>query len=216
MGEQRNFQVIELRNYLLNPNVRSEFADYFNAHLVKPQNALGGNVLGRFAVKGDDDKFFWIRGFADMQTRSAFLPEFYYGETWKKFGAAANEMMIDSDDVYLLKPIDELQAFRKNKFLKLDYYFAQEEKIESLIEFFQTKCLAAENSEIGNVTFWRSELAENDFPRLPAFQHENLLVVLRAFDDEKFYQSELAEIDSVNFQLKRFIVKKESLLLSEI
>jgi len=220
MNGQQNIKVIELRNYLLKPKVRDKFAHYFKNHFVDSQNDLGGYVLGQFTVKADDN-FFWIRGFENMKSRSRFLPEFYYGATWKEFGSAANEMMLDSDNVYLLKPLDESQAFRKDKVVKIDYYFAKDNQLERLIEFFQTKYLSfIEDSKIGNATFWRSELSENDFPKLPAFQYENLFVVITAVEDEENYQAKLREFDSaiaeLNTELEKFIIKKDGLLLYEI
>lgn len=220
MNERKNFKVIELRNYLLKPKVRDKFRDYFKNHFVDSQNALGGYVLGQFTVKAKDNNFFWVRGFENMKTRSRFLPEFYYGETWKRFGSAANEMMLDSDNVYLLKPLDESQTFRKDKVVKIDYYFAKDNQLEQLIEFFQTRYISfIEDSKTENITFWRSELAENDFPRLPAFQHKNLLVAISAFENEKNYQAKIKEFELANAELKaqskQFLIKKESLFLYE-
>jgi len=221
MNGRQNFKVIELRNYLLKPKARDRFTDYFKNYFVNSQNDLGGYVLGQFTVRAEDDNFFWIRGFENMKSRSRFLPEFYYGATWKEFGSAANEMMLNSDDVYLLKPLDESQTFRKNKVMKIDYYFAKNNQIEQLIKFFQTKYSSfIKDSKIGDATFWRSELAENDFPRLPAFQYENLFVVITAFENEINYQSKLKEFDSANTELEteleQFIIKKDGLLLYEI
>ena len=217
MDEQPNFRVIELRNYLLKPNVRSEFADYFNAHFVESQNASGGNVLGRFAVKGNDDKFFWIRGFADMQTRSAFLPEFYYGEVWKKFGGEANEMMLDSDNVYLLKPVNNEQFFRKRKVMAVDLYFAADGKLDELIIAFQRDFVRnLKKSTSADVTLWRSELSENDFPKLPVFQYENLLAVICGFENKADHQSNLDKFALQVNESKNLITKKESLIVYEI
>jgi len=221
MNANQNLKVIELRNYLLKPASRERFSAYFAGHFVAPQNDSGGFVLGQFRVKDDNDKFFWIRGFENMKTRSRFLPEFYYGAVWKEFGGEANKMMIDSDDVYLLKPLNDEQIFRKNKVLKIDYYFAVDEKPDDLVNLFQTEFIPIlKDSKIGETTLWLSELSENDFPRLPAFQYENLLVVITAFENETDFQAKLEEFESNNAELKseleRLIAKKESLTLCEI
>src|SRR5215468_9373546 len=106
MNSKPRLKVIELRNYLLKADARERFTKYFEDHFIDSQNDLRGFVLGQFRIKGDDDKFFWIRGFEDMQTRLNFLRGFYeQGEVWKQFGPGANEMMLDSDNVYLLKPL---------------------------------------------------------------------------------------------------------------
>jgi len=200
-----NISVIELRNYLLKPGMRDRFNAYFIEHFVDSQNSRGGYILGKYAVEGEADKFFWVRGFEDMKTRSRFLPELYGGPVWKEFGPAANEMMIDSDDVYLLKPLDESQIFKPGKIVRIDYYFAKDRTPEKLIEIFRSR------PEQDDTSLWISEPDENDFPALPVFQYENLLVAITVFSsDEGAPGPELLN------QLGPFISNKESLTLYEI
>ena len=192
-------KVLELRNYLLKPGQRDRFNVYFSAHFVDSQNVMGGNVLEKFRVGDEEDNFFWVRGFEDMQTRSAFLPAFYGGPVWKEFGAEANEMMIDSDNVHLLKPLDDSQVFTPGKVVRVDYYFAKDETPDKLID-----ALAGEN--LKNTSLWVSELSENDFPALPVFQYKNLLVAISNGGPDAELQDKLGPL----------ITKKESLLLYEI
>lgn len=191
--------VLELRNYLLKPGRRDRFNDYFTTHFVEPQNVVGGNVLGRYAVESEPDKFFWLRGFENMHSRSVFLPAFYRGLVWKEFGAEANEMMIDSDNVHLLKPLDGTQKFVSSEVLRVDYYFAKDETPYRLIDIFT-------GEHLRNTSLWVSELGENDFPSLPAYQYENLLVAIGSENIDTALQK----------QLEPLIEKKESLLLYEI
>jgi hypothetical protein len=202
-----NINVLELRNYLLKSGMRDRFNTYFTEHFVDSQNSTGGYVLEKFRVDGRQDKFFWIRGFEDMKTRSKFLPEFYGGPVWKEFGKEANEMMIDSDDVYLLKPLNESQVFSPGKAVRVDYYFAKDRTPEKLIEIFRTR------PEEKDTSLWTSELDENDFPALPVFQYENLLVAISAFGSENEACSPDPELLN---RLEPFISNKESLLLYEI
>jgi hypothetical protein len=212
--EEKNINVIELRNYQLKPNVRDKFATYFSKNFVDSQNIIGGNVLGQFCVADKPDNFFWVRGFENMKVRSRFLPEFYYGDVWKKFGGDANEMMIDSDNVYLLKPLNERQIFRKRPFIRIDFCFAADGKISELVSYFESEFVPkSANSNFTNVSFWLNELAENDFPKLPAFQYENLLVVISGFENEAEYQSKPLEFGG---KVNQNIVKKENLLIYEI
>jgi len=110
MNPNEQIKVIELRNYLIKPNTRDRFIEYFKRHFVESQNASGGFVLGTFRIKTEAQRFFWIRGFSEMNSRSRFLPEFYGGEVWKAFGAQANEMMLEWHHVHLLKPLGEIKA----------------------------------------------------------------------------------------------------------
>jgi hypothetical protein len=194
-----SISVLELRNYLLKPGRRDRFNAYFTEHFIESQAVRGGHVLGKFAVDGEPDKFFWVRGFRNMKSRSAFLPDFYRGPVWKEFGGEANEMMIDSDDVYLLKPLDASQVFTPDKVMRVDYYFAKDATPKSLIDVFKPENLK-------NTSLWVSELAENDFPALPAFQYENLLVAIGSGNIDAELQHKIGPL----------IAKKESLLLYEI
>ena len=87
--------VVELRNYLLKPETRDKFIQYFKKHFIESQHELGSYTPGLFRIKDEDDRFFWIRGFDNMQERNRFLPAFYGGEVWKEFGPAANDMMLE-------------------------------------------------------------------------------------------------------------------------
>src|SRR5262245_41718915 len=143
MNSNPRLKVIELRNYLLKPGAREKFINYFEDHFIDSQNVLRGFVLGQFRIKGDDDKFFWIRGFENMQTRLNFLRGFYeHGEVWKQFGSGANEMMLDSDNVYLLKPLRS-ESFSYDEFAKgkgivvVESFFTRPNRRDELADFLQ-------------------------------------------------------------------------------
>jgi hypothetical protein len=98
-------RVVELRNYVLRPGAGDEFVALFDRELVDTQEEHGLNVIGQFLVEPDDDHFVWLRGFIDMDSRRQGLSGFYAGPTWKAHGPAANALMVDSDDVLLLRPV---------------------------------------------------------------------------------------------------------------
>src|SRR5262245_56462337 len=98
--------VLEIRNYLLQPGMQEHFIDYFEAVFLHSQEAAQMHVLGQFRLIDEPDHFVWLRGFRDMQTRLNSLQTFYGGPVWKKYGPLANRMMIDSDNVHLLRPLD--------------------------------------------------------------------------------------------------------------
>ena len=94
----------ELRQYTLRPGVRDAFVALFDAELVESQEDAGMLVLGQFTDLDRPDVFVWIRGFSDMTSRRAALETFYGGPVWAAHREIANAMMLDSDDVLLLKP----------------------------------------------------------------------------------------------------------------
>lgn len=199
-------KVLELRNYVTRPGQRDKFIAYFETNFIDSQNALGGYILGQFRVKDADDNFFWIRGFNDMAARSRYLPEFYRGAFWKQRRNRANEMLLNNDNVYLLKPLklseDQSDAavnsneFGKKKGLVVIDYYVANTRLKELIEFFKSKYLPFLKVNDISTTSWVSELAENDFPGLPVFQDKNLLVTITPFKDAAEYRLKLKRMNA--------------------
>ena len=99
-------RVYELRQYTLRPGAREAFIELFETQLLDTQDATGMHVLGQFRDLDRPDAFVWMRAFTDMERRRESLTAFYGGPVWAAHGAAANAMMIDSDDVLLLESVD--------------------------------------------------------------------------------------------------------------
>ncbi len=223
--------VIELRNYILKPGTRDNFINYFKRNFITSQNETGGYTPAQFRVKGAEDNFFWIRGFSDMESRSKFLPEFYYGPVWKEYGATANSMLVNNDNVYLLKPLTYHDgALHQGKPINInkltidqgiaviDFYIANS-KLDKLISFLSSTYLPAlKKVSVEDFTLWVTETAENDFPRLPVFQDRNLMVVIAYYKDELEYSSKRNAIDAVlsmeqKAELQDIVTTKSSLIL---
>jgi hypothetical protein len=103
--------VVELRQYTLHPGRRDTLIELFEREFVEPQETLGMQVIGTFRDLDDDDRFVWLRGFADMSARGDALAAFYGGPAWQRHRDAANATMVDSDDVLLLRPAQPLSGF---------------------------------------------------------------------------------------------------------
>jgi hypothetical protein len=98
--------VLELRQYTLRPGRRDDLVELFERELVTPQEAVGMRVLGTFRDLDDADRFVWLRGFADLESRRSGLEAFYGGPVWARHRDEANDTMLDSDDVLLLRPTE--------------------------------------------------------------------------------------------------------------
>jgi hypothetical protein len=200
-----NIKVLELRNYLLKPNVTNKFSHYFHSKFVEPMNKLGGYTLGEYKINEVNDRFVWFRGFTDMKNRVKFLNDFYINSpTWKEYGKGANEMMINSDNVYLLKPLNKITTLKTDKaFTVIDFYICNS-TIERVIELFDTAYIPfLKTIKIEDISLWVSEMAENDFPRLPVFQDKNLLVSITNYKDKQEYEVKQKEIDDMANDLKK-------------
>jgi NIPSNAP protein len=113
-AQQRNpgfCAVVELRQYSLKPGQRDVLIDLFDRHFIESQEADGMTIVGQFRDRRRADRFVWVRGFADMQTRHAALERFYTGPVWTRHRAAANATMIDFNDVWLLNQRRRTQHF---------------------------------------------------------------------------------------------------------
>jgi len=97
---------IELRQYTLKSGRRDTLIELFEREFVDPLNAAGAYVLGTFRDVDDPDRFVWLRGFETMDKRAEALTTFYGGPVWAAHRSAANDTMVDSDNVLLLRARD--------------------------------------------------------------------------------------------------------------
>src|SRR5579871_1807514 len=77
MAATANEQVFELRQYTLRRGQRDTLISLFEKNYLDPQNELGAHVIGTFRDWDDPDRFVWIRGFRDMDSRLKALSSFY-------------------------------------------------------------------------------------------------------------------------------------------
>jgi len=225
-----DINTLELRHYVIKPGQRDNFIKYFEAHFVQSQVDQGGYPMKWSRVKNSPNSFFWMRGFTDMASRGKFLPAFYYGPVWKQFGKGANDLLVNNDNVYLIKPLtlnnDVLTTGKaiNSGLIKnsrgvevVDFYIANT-KLDKLIAAFAKYYVPAYKANgVSNYTLWVSELQTNDFPRLPVFQDANLLVVISYYNNEEEYRSKQKNIeaglsDAVKAELADIITTKNTII----
>ena len=212
----QTIKVLELRNYLLKPNMADVFSNYFDIHFVKPMAELGCYTLGQFKIQNVNDRFVWMRGFSNMESREKFLNDFYVSSSvWKEFGPGANNMMINSDNVYLLRPLDNNKNSKEQSkgissnvlitnrgIVVVDFHICNS-TLDKVINLFNSAYLPfLKTLDIHDITLWVSEMSENDFPRLPVFQDKNLLLTITTYKDEAEYQIKQSQINSMATELK--------------
>jgi hypothetical protein len=101
-----DFQVFELRRYAIKPGERKHFAQYFEAYFPEAFQQLGAIAAGSLLERGNQDGFTWIRGFHTIDDRAVVNAAFYYGSVWNEHRDTLNNLMIDSDNVLLLRPLN--------------------------------------------------------------------------------------------------------------
>ncbi|HEY5337390.1 MAG TPA: NIPSNAP family protein [Rhizomicrobium sp.] len=166
--------VVELRQYTLKPGRHDELIALFEREFVETQEAEGIELIGTFRDADDPDRFVWLRGFPDMECRAKSLAAFYGGPVWKAHRNAANDTMIDSDNVLLLRPAWSGAGFKTYERAEKGMVFANIHHFdapigEDVITVFRDH---AANALAACVT----EPAENTFPALPVRAGENVFV----------------------------------------
>jgi hypothetical protein len=179
-AEPRCCAVIELRQYTLKHGQRDALIEIFDRHFVEGQESAGMTVIGQFRD----------RGFADMDSRQKALAAFYDGPIWSAHKAAANETMLDSGDVLLLKPARPETAFDvsprtvRSKSLEQSpmtvlagIYYAHQPVDAALVSQFEQRVapkLVANGVHIEGI--FVTDASPNTFPRLPVREGVNVLV----------------------------------------
>jgi hypothetical protein len=194
-------RVIELRDYRIRDGMTRGFIRYFEEHFLYSQREAGMHVLGQFEVVGAPSRFVWIRGFEDMDARRRGLEAFYGGPFWQARRTETNAMIVDSDDVHLLRPIgspDLAEGLTLEDrasepagvvaphagLLAADFHRAQPGALERLVSLFERRLRPALLTRGHQVLgFFVAERAPNDYPRLPVIQDPTLLLVLSAYRD---------------------------------
>jgi NIPSNAP len=182
--------VLELRQYTLKPGQRDALIALFDRHFVESQEALGMTIVGQFRDRRRADRFVWIRGFSDMQSRHTALEQFYGGPVWAEHKAAANATMVAVDDVYLLKPARPDMAFRldvngrpavgeerKPVGVLAGIHHLRESADASVVPQFEER-VAPElrRNGVRVESVFVTENAANTFTRLPVREGEHVLV----------------------------------------
>lgn len=174
--------IIELRQYTLLPGRRDELIELFDREFVESQEACGMRILGQFRDLDRPDRFVWLRGFADMQSRLKALTDFYTGPVWKANSAKANATMVDVSDVLLLRPMGSFGETTDSSpgaaYLAIVYH-SDEPFDESFLAEFNLLVRPLLPSE--PLACLQTESAENNFPALPVRTGEDVFVVLTRF-----------------------------------
>jgi NIPSNAP len=102
----KDFQVIEFRRYTIKDGEREHFAQYFETFFPEAFEQMGAIAFGQFFERKNSNRFTWIRGFKNTDARAVVNAGFYYGPLWREHSHTLNGLMLDSNDVLLLHPLN--------------------------------------------------------------------------------------------------------------
>lgn len=226
--------VVELRQYTLKAGRRDELIGLFEEYFIEGQEQYGLRIIGQFRNRQDADQFVWLRGFGDMEVRRQALEGFYYGPNWKAHSTAANNTMIDSDNVLLLKPASEGGSFRlelagrpalgvaeaEGGIIVATIYYFEAGVDKRFVDFFE-KDMAPVLREAGATLqgYFVTEPGENTFPALPVREGEHVFVWFASFANEQAYTAYREALGSdqawnaeIAPRLKGWLTKPEEVL----
>lgn len=101
-----DYSVIEFRRYTIKEGEREHFARRFESFFPEAIQQTGALIAGEFMERTNQSMFTWIRCFHDMDDRARLNGELYYGPVWKEHRSQMNDLLVDSDNVLLLRPFD--------------------------------------------------------------------------------------------------------------
>jgi NIPSNAP len=178
--------VLELRQYTLKPGQREALIELFERHFIESQEAAGMTVVGQFRDRHRPDRFVWLRGFPNMERRHLALEAFYGGPVWSAHRSAANDTMVDSDDVLLLRPARPDFAFQmcsdaparngRSATVLAGIYQMPRPVDDGLVSEFERQVIPILQSNRVHVAgVFVTESAANTFTRLPVREGEHVL-----------------------------------------
>ena len=177
--------VFELRRYVMKPGRRDDLIDLFERAFIESQEACGMVPIGHYRDLDDPQNFVWFRGFPDMERRHAALQAFYLeSRAWLDNRDAANDTMIDSDNVLLLRPARadsgfDLQGLRRaggSSYVGAAVFMLDAPISQNLVASFEREVLPDLRPHAQRIVSLVSEERENDFPRLPVRREPALVI----------------------------------------
>jgi len=196
--------VVELRQYTLHPGKRDVLIELFDREFVESQEALGMALFGQFRNPDNPDTFVWLRGFADMPARLAALTGFYTGPVWQMHRNEANDTMVDSDNVLLLRPAwaGSGLRFAKERRAGREATAIPPGLVDIIVfplggpadEMLLAFCRDAMTGVLvrggaHDIAWYITEESPNTFPRLPVRTGEHALVGIAVFRDTAHYEA---------------------------
>ena len=191
--------VFELRQYTLYGGKRDTLIGLFEKNFIESQEAVDANIIGTFRDLDDPDRFVWIRGFRDMQTRGQALDSFYGSSpAWLAHKKEANTTMVDSDNVLLLRPASSQSQFVSSAphgsadaaiYGVTIYYLAGVDETQ-FTDFFDSAILPHLHAlGVQPVAVLTTDEVPNNYPRLPIRDKDRVFLWMARFPSEQAYTS---------------------------
>lgn len=201
--------IVELRQYTLHQGQRDVLIELFERAFIETQQAVGITVIGQFRDLEDPNRFVWLRGFSDMDTRLAALQALYGGPVWQKYRDVANATMVDSDNVLLLRPARPTSGFYLDPtdrpqrgaqelppgLVEATILSFETPPDANFLDFFEgTLAPVLTKNGASILSSFVTEESLNTFPALPVREGEQVFVWFSGFGDRAAYDEHIASL----------------------
>lgn len=213
-----SFPIVELRQYTLHDGMRDTLIDLFEREFIESQEALGMKVIGTFRDVDRPNRFVWLRGFRDMESRCRGLTDFYSGAVWMAHREQANSTMIDSDNVLLLHAPEPSAQFHVDLPRPDHGESAPAGLVVANIHYLRPDADASEvfsrevepalkGAGVEPLAWFVSETAANNYPHLPVREGEKVLVWFAGFSTTADHESREAAIADATAPLSGMLAR---------
>ncbi len=203
--------VVELRQYTLKPGQRDTLIDLFERHFIESQEAAGMTLVGQLRDRRRDDRFVWLRGFANMEARHQALESFYGGPVWAAHRNEANATMLETNDVLLLRPARPELAFRLDDATRATrsdgrgavtvlagvYQMPQPVDAQTVARFERQVAPLLQGHGVRLEGVFITEPSPNTFTKLPVREGEHVLVWFGTIARDQLAQSPVDRLASL-------------------
>jgi len=224
--------IVELRRYTLHSGKRDVLIDLFEKFFIETHEELGAELIGQFRELDNPDLFVWLRGFVNMETRGKALENFYSSPIWKAHREEANQTMLDSDNVLLLREAWPGSGFHlgprqfssktsepNSGIVIATIWYFDTNPMEYFVPLFRERIMSVLTDAGGSpVSVFVSEYSPNNFPKLPVREGENVLVWFSRFENREIYLDYTQTLEKTSnwsglkARLQRSITKPQELL----
>jgi len=204
-AEERCCPIVELRQYVHQRGRRDDFIALFDEHFIEEQERYGAQIIGQFRDRNSPDNFVWLRGFPDMQTRHTALESFYHSSPiWLEHRTAANDTIVDVDNVLLLKSARPTTGFRFDPakrprrdaqelaggLITATVYSFDAPVDVQFIDFFEMDVMPhLRGAGAALLGYFITESSQNTFPTLSVREGEHVFAWFASFANETAYMA---------------------------
>ncbi len=202
-----DFQAFEFRRYTIKAGEREHFAQYFESYFPEAFQQLGAIAAGSFFERRNQFGFTWIRGFHTIEDRAVANAAFYYGSVWKEHKNTLNNLMTDSDNVLLLRPLSPervipilpavdpvTEANGAQGIVVAQIFAVKADSVEAFAKEAETTFARYRATGAREAGVLVTLDVTNNFPQLPIRTDGPYLVWLGIFRDNQVLENEFAPI----------------------